>query len=151
MTPEAALKGGVFEYRAANIVIQRWRVAGKIRFHDIEIPVQIVVRRGNAHTRLRFAISAERAASFSGDVFEPSVFLILIERTGRRIVGHVNVRPAIVIKIAGEHAETVGAIGLQDPRFLGDIRECSVAVVVVEDIFAAVQTGRAACDHHTFI
>src|SRR5207247_804776 len=40
---ETALIGGVLEIRAAEIVVKRWRVAGELRFDEVEIAVEIVV------------------------------------------------------------------------------------------------------------
>ena len=63
VTSKAALKGGVFEHATADVVIERGGVAGKIRFYDVEISIEIVVGRGNAHAGLRFAVCAWPRAS----------------------------------------------------------------------------------------
>src|SRR6266849_10913793 len=118
--PEAALVSGVLEIGAAEIVVKRGCVAGKICFDEIEIAVEIVIGGGDAHARLRLAIGAESAPRFHGDVGESAVLLILIEGAGGGIVGDVNVRPAIVVKIGSEHAEAEGAVGLQDAGFFAD-------------------------------
>src|SRR6266851_5470037 len=135
---EAAQVGGVLEIRAAEIVIKRRGIASEIRFDEIEIAVEIVIGGGDAHAGLRLAVGAESAARFDGDVGESAVFFVLIERAGRGIVGDVNVRPAVVVEIGGEHAEAEGAVGLQDAGFFADVGEGAVAVVVVENVFSAV-------------
>src|SRR6266566_5173505 len=102
---------GVFEVCGAKIVIQRRSITGEIGFDDVVIAVEIIVRGGDAHTGLRFAVGTERTAGFHGDVGEFSIFAILVEGAGGGIVSDVNVRPAIVIKIGGEDAEAVGTVG----------------------------------------
>src|SRR5205807_7640996 len=87
---EAALVSGVLKIRAAEIVVERRRVAGEIRFDQIEIAVEIVIGGGDAHAGLRLAVGAERAAVFDGDVGERAVLLVLIERAGGGMVGDVN-------------------------------------------------------------
>ncbi len=82
-------------------MIQRRSVAREIRFHNIQIPVEVVVGRRNPHPGLRFAVGAEGATCFHSDVYKFAVLFILIQRARRGIVGHVNVRPAIVIEISG--------------------------------------------------
>src|SRR5229473_3114309 len=143
MLPEAALVSGVLEIGAAEIVVKRGCVAGKICFDEIEIAVEIIIGGGDAHARLGLAVGAESAACFYGDVGESAVLLILIESAGGGIVGDVNVRPAVVVEIGGEHAEAEGAVGLQDAGFFADVAERSVAVVVIENVFAAVESRRA--------
>ena len=104
------------------------------------LPSQIVVGRGDAHAGLRLAVGAVAPAGFDGDVLERAVVLVLIERAGGGIVGHVDIGPAVVVEVGDEHAQAVGAGGLQNAGFLGDIGERAVAVVVEENIFAAIQS-----------
>jgi len=148
---EAGLIGGVLEIGAAEIVVERRGVAGKIGFDEIEIAVEIVIGGGDAHAGLGLAVGAERAAGFESDVREGAVLFVLIERAGGGIVGDVNVRPAVIVEIGSEHAEAVGAVGVEDAGFFGDIGEGAVAIVVIENIFSAKQAGRAAGDHDAFV
>jgi len=148
---EAPLEGGVLKIRPAEIVVERGRVASEIGLDEIEVAVKIVIGRGDAHAGLGLAISAQRAASFERNVGENAVPLILIERACRGIVGDIDVRPAIVVEIGSEHAEAVGPAGFEDAGFFADVGEGAVAVVVVENVFSAVQAGRAAGDHDAFV
>src|SRR6267378_811085 len=135
---EASLESGVLKICIAKIAIKRGRVTGKIRFDEIEVAVEIVIGGGDAHAGLGLAIGAESAAGFHGDVGEGAVFFILIEGAGGGIVGDVNVRPAIVVEIGGEHTEAVGAVGLQNAGFFADVGEGAVTIVVIQNIFSAV-------------
>src|SRR5229473_2372588 len=151
MLAEAALVGAVLEIRAAKIVVERGRVASKICFDEIEIAVEIVIGGGDAHAGLGLAVGAESAARFQGDVYEGAVLFVLIQRAGGGVVGNVNVRPAIVVEISGEHAEAESAVSLEDAGFFADVGEGSVAVVVIENVLAAVESRRAAGDHDAFV
>src|SRR5439155_1375109 len=87
------------DVEVAEIVVKRRRVAGEIRFDQVEIAVEIVIGDRDAHAGLRLAVGAESATSFDGDVGEGAVLLVLIKGAGGGIVGDVNVRPAVVVKI----------------------------------------------------
>src|SRR5262249_41421735 len=54
--------------------------------------------------------------------------------------------PAFNGDVGGEAAEPVGAVGSKDAGFCADVGERAVAVVVIKDILAAVEAGRAASD-----
>ena len=100
---------------------------------------------------MRLAVGAERATGFQRDVHEFSVFLVLIKSAGGGIVGHVNIGPAIIIKIGGQDAQAEGSVGLKNSGGSRNIGESAVAVVVIKNIFATLEPRRAACDHHAFI
>ena len=69
---------------------------------------------------------------------------------GGRIVGDVDIRPAVVVEVGNRHAQAVGAVRLQDAGLLADIREGAVAVVVKQDVLAALQSRRTARHHDAF-
>src|SRR5262249_52767106 len=144
-------KGSVLKIRAAGAVIEGRCVSSEIGFDDIEISVEIVVSGGDAHSSLRFAIGAESAAGFHGDVGEFSGLGILLERARGGIVGDVDVRPAIVIEVRGEDTKAVGTVGLEDAGGIGDVGKGAVAIVAIEDVFSTKKAWRAAGDHYTFI
>ena len=148
---EAALEGGVFEICAAEIVVERRRVAGEIGFDEIEIAVEIVIACGNTHACLGLAVGAESAASFESDVGEGAILFVLIEGAGGGVVGDVNVGPAVVVEIGSKDAKTVSAVGLEDAGFFGDVGERAVTVVVIQDVFSTVEARRAAGNHNAFV
>ena len=85
------------------------------------------------------ALSAQ--PDFHGDIVKFSVVLVLVERAGGGIVRDVNVRPAVVVEIGGEHAEAVSAVGFEQSGCFAYIRERSVAVVVIENFFPPFSPG----------
>ena len=80
-----------------------------------------------------------------------AVLLVLVKRAGGGIVGNINVGPAVVVEIGSQHAESVRAVGAENSRRLGNVGERSVAVVVVENVLAALQSRRSARHHHTLV
>ena len=83
MRAESSGESRVFEISCAHIVIERGRVAGKIRFDDIEVAVEIKIRGGDSHACLWLAIWAQGASGFDRNVFELAVFLVVIKRARR--------------------------------------------------------------------
>ena len=116
---QAAGERGIFEIAVAQVVIKRRSVAGKIGFDDVEVAVQIIVGRRNAHACLRLAVGAEYATGFHGNVYEFAILLVLVKRAGGGIVGDVDVGPAVVVEIGRQHAQPEGAVGLQIPDAFG--------------------------------
>ena len=100
---------------------------------------------------MRLAVGAERAPGFDADIGKRSVLVVAIECGRRRIVGDVDVRPTVVVEVGYQHAEPISSIGLPDARFLRNVGERPVAVVVIERIYAARQPGRSTGDGQAFV
>ena len=143
LTPDAAGERPVLAESLAEVGVQRRGVAGEVRLDDVDGAVAIVVADAHAHAGLRLAVLAVGAARADADVRERAVVVVAIERARVRVVGHVDVGPAVVVEVEGADAETVGAAGARDARLVGDVLERAVAVVVVEHVLAA---GKARAD-----
>src|ERR1700721_3211120 len=104
MRAQSSGEGGIFESGPTLIVIERRSIPGEIGFDDVEISVQIIVCGRDSHPRLRFAIGAQRTSRFNGDVLEFAILLVLVKRAGGGIVGDINIWPAAVVEVRGEHA-----------------------------------------------
>ena len=97
----------------------------------------------HAHSRAGFAVAAEGQPGFHRDIFEFSVVQIAIEFVGLRIVGHQQVRPAVLIVIKHRHAERFRA-AVENPAAGGDILKRSVAAIVKQPAsIAAIGFRRA--------
>ena len=151
MRAQTGGKSGVFKIAVAEVVIERRSVAGEVRLYDIQIAVQIVIRRRYSHARLRLAVGAQRATGFHGDVHKLPVFLVLVESTGGGIVGDVDVGPAVIVEIRSQDSQPEGSIGLQNARGLGDVGECAVSIVVIKDVLSALEAGWPTSHHHTLV
>src|SRR5437868_11058902 len=107
-------KGRVLEAGAALVTIERRRIAGEVCFHDVEVAVHIVISSRNPHPRLRLAVGAERATRFNRDILKFAVLLVLIKRARGRIICYVDIRPAVVVEIRGQHLKTIRTIRAED-------------------------------------
>src|SRR5580700_4735932 len=52
----------VLKVAAAHIVIKRRRISRKVRLHQVEVAVEVVISSGNTHPRLWLAIRTQRAS-----------------------------------------------------------------------------------------
>src|ERR1017187_10118815 len=59
---------------------------------------------------------------------------------------HVNVRPPIVVKIAGNHGKAIVAARAGNSRRLAHVGECSVTVIAIEAVLPERQAARSAID-----
>ncbi len=141
----------MFKGAVAKVLIERVRVAGEVGLHDVEQAIAVVVTDGNAHAGLRLAVRGVGDAGLNGLVFEGAILLVLVVGCRRRVVGDIDVGPAIVVEIRYRNAEAVGADGVPHAGLLGDIGKGAVAVVVVQDVFAAIEARRTARDLHAFV
>ncbi len=127
---QAGCKGGVGESPVAVVSVEAARIIREIRLEDVQPAVAIVVARGGAHACLLAAVFVVSAPGGDGNVRESSVAIVVIEDAGRGIARHVDVGPAIAIKIAAQGGERVVSRSLQDSRLRGDVREsCSKRAV----------------------
>ena len=148
---QPAFKGAVFEISIAAIAIQRMGVAGEIGFEDVEVAVAVVIGGGDSHASLGLAVGAEGGAGVNANIHKFSVLLVLVKSAGGGIVGHVDFRPAVIVEIGGEHAQSVGPVRLGYAGCFRDVGEGAVSIVMEEDVLAAIQSRRAASDHQSFI
>ncbi len=141
----------IFKAAVAEVEVERVCVSGEVGLDEVEQAVAVEVADRNAHARLGFAVGRESDARFDGDVFEGPVFLILVIRSSGGVVGDVDVGPAVIVKIGDRDAEAIGADGVEDAGLFRYVGEGSIAVVVVEDVLAALQAGRPAGDLDAFV
>ena len=107
---DAARKRPVLAQPLPVVGVQRRRVAGEIGLEDVDGPVAIVITDRDAHAGLRFAVLAVGAARRDADVRERAVRVVQIQRAWIRVVGHVQIDPAVVVEIERADAEAVGAL-----------------------------------------
>src|SRR5206468_4036184 len=85
----------------AIIVIERGGVVGEVRAEKIQIPIAIVICNRGAHACLLAAVDVVGHARKNTDVREGSVAIVAVEDTRCAVAGHVDIRPAVVVKIKG--------------------------------------------------
>jgi hypothetical protein len=113
---DAAGKRTILTGALAGVGVERRGVAGEVRLEDVERAVAIVVADRDAHSRLRLSILAVGAAGGNADVGERAIAVVVVQRAWIGIVCHVQVEPAVVIKVDGGNAEPVGTARGGDSR-----------------------------------
>src|SRR5256885_11306245 len=79
-------------------------LVGVVGLDDIEPAVAVVVANSHTHAALRRPILIKRAAELGSQLFECPILIIVIETAWHGIARHVNVRPAVVVKVRRTHA-----------------------------------------------
>ena len=77
-------------------------------------------------------------------------WLLRKQQAGSGVAGHINIRPAIVVEIRGDHGHAVAAFARRYAGLPRDIRECAVAIVAIEGLRARRQAARTAIHGNTF-
>src|SRR4051812_41650916 len=141
----------IFEICSALVVVKRRCVAGEVCFDDIEVPVHVIVGSRYAHARLGLTVGTQRASGFNGDVLKFPILLVLVQGACGGIIGNIDVRPSIVVEVAREYTQAVGAVCAENASRFRDIAERAVAIVVVENVLASQQSRRPTRDHHALV
>src|SRR5437773_1488770 len=78
--------------------------------------------------------------------------MVLVNEAVQMAVGQEQVRPAVVIEVDADHAERVVLLREQyDSRFLADVGEGAIAIIVVEIISSSRQPARSAGHRNAFV
>ena len=96
---QSRLVGAVVEGAVAEIHEEGVGIAGEIGLHNVEHAVAVVVADGNAHAGLRLAVGRVGHARLDGLILEGAVFLVHVVGGGGRVVGHVDIGPAVVVQV----------------------------------------------------
>src|SRR5260370_16579505 len=126
--------GYVREEALALVVIEAGHFVGEIRLDDIEEPVAVVVHGVRAHSTLSPSV---RIVSRSGEhtaLAKSSIAVIHEEQAGRRIVGDVDIRPAIIVIVTDTGRETKGELSFTDSRRFRYFRKSAVRVISIQEI-----------------
>src|SRR5579871_5013353 len=91
--------GIVLKQALAMIAIKIWKIVGEVGLENIQQPVAVVVPSGSAHSRLVSTITAGRNTRFQTRLREGPVAIIPEQKTPFPVVGHIDIRPAIVIEV----------------------------------------------------
>src|SRR6266446_6806684 len=110
--------------------------------------VQTESRGVSSHARLLAPIFVERHSSHDREIGESAIAIVMIKNTWCAVAGHVDVRPAIIVKVECGNAEGIASIGLVDVGLGGDIRESPVTAILIQNIFRARQTTWSAHHRH---
>src|SRR5207302_1856989 len=122
----------IVEGPVAVVVIEVVRVVGKICYHQVQPAVVVVIAKIHTHAGLLASVSAEGDSGGHAHFGESPIPVVVVEKTGGRIVGHVEVQLAVVI-VVSEGTARAPSPGVANSGRRSHIAERAVAVVVVED------------------
>ncbi len=94
----------------------------------------------------RPSLFVEGDARREGDLGERPVAVVVVEQVRVRVVGHEEVRPAVVVVVAPHDAQAPVALVVQIARAHGHVGEGPVTVVVEEHVARAGEAARTAHD-----
>src|SRR5690348_3866985 len=92
------------------------------------------------------SIFAIRTTSDHSDIGERSVMIVAEEDARLRVDCNIYVRPAIVIEIVRGRADRISWARFEYSRLRGNIGECPITIVVIQDVRVAGESSRPA--HH---
>src|ERR1041385_6474596 len=110
-----------------------------------------VVAEGNSHGGLLRAGLAQRGAGFEANLRELAFAVVPVKKVRERVISHVNVRPAGVVEVGPNDAETVVTVRIIHAGGLGNVGKRAIAVVVEQRIACALQSAWSAIDIDTAI
>ena len=146
---QAGPRAHLFKVGLARIPIQIRRVALEICFENIKPSIEIIITRRHAHSRLFLAIFAVCHAAYRPFFAEGSVMIVHEEKARSGIASHINIRPAIVVKISGNSGESVAVFGCRDSRRNANVDKSSISFIPVETVLAVRKPARAAGYRHS--
>src|SRR5260370_236487 len=109
---------------------------------------RVGVGEGSPNGCLRAPMCVERRSRHDREIGERASAIVMIKNTWCAVAGHVDVRPAIIVKVECGNAEGIASIGLVDVGLGGDIRESPVTAILIQNIFRALQTTWSAHHRH---
>ncbi len=118
-------------------------VVGEVGFENVKPPVAVIISYGHAHSGLLVAVVAVSASSQRGGVGESAVVVVAEQHAGLRVHSHIDIRPAVVIKIVRNWRNGIPRAGLEDAGLDGDVGKSAVTVVVIKDVRIGGETPRA--------
>jgi hypothetical protein len=146
---EACLgKAGAITYigkaGVAVVVVEHLVVVRKVGVEDIELAVVVVISHGQPHRSYFASVLVDGKARIVTGVLKSPVALVDIEIVRRRVVGHQQIRLAVVVDVHKDRGKSVVFTGVADAGLQADVGKCSVGVLVEEMIGLALQAARAA-------
>src|SRR5439155_17486614 len=111
---------------------------------------QIVADR-NAHRALLLAVFPYRDPGYQAGFLESSVSVVVVQKIGTTVVGHVQVWPAVAVCIRPNDAQAVPSLRVGDACLFGEVGEGPIAIVMEERITGAGKAPRSALHGDTVV
>ena len=94
----------------AEVPEERVRLELVVRHEEIEAAVAVVVAEIGAHPRAGRAVGRHADAGRQRRFLEHAVAFVVVQKIRRRVVGHENIRPPVIVVVADDDAEAVAAV-----------------------------------------
>src|SRR6185436_14632691 len=119
--------GDIDEIIVTLVPVESVVLVCKVGYEQVQFSVVIVVGDGDAHTPLLASVLVDRRAGLECDILERSVSVVLIKEIRRRIIRDKQIHKAILIKVAGNHAQAVEPVRVRNTGLFRYIRKGAVA------------------------
>ena len=100
------LKAAIDKHTGAQIAIKGVGFELEVGDHDIEQAIAIDITEIDSHSRLGITSTAVGCSGEEGDLFEGAIAPIAKQVIGLRVVGHIEIRPLIVVQISKDNTES---------------------------------------------
>src|SRR5258708_20718657 len=90
----------------------------------------------DAHPGLLHAVFTQGHSAVQGLFRERPIVLVSKKKARRRVTGNVDIWPAVVVKIGGNHRETVTGACLLDSSRAAPAAKCAIAVLPIHPVAA---------------
>src|SRR5204863_6724860 len=124
--------GHVAKRSIAIVLRESMGVGAEMRFEDIEMSVVVVIANSQTHAALLTPVLVQRYPGLETALRERAVVIVAEEQAGRGVAGHVDVGPAVAVEIGCGDRQGIVGFDAENAGSLADIRECPIAIVVVE-------------------
>ena len=139
-------RGGVAELQRAQAAVQRVGLVREVGHGEVEAAVAVHVAEVDAHAGLGPAAHVGGRAGQGRDVLEGAVAAVVQQRVVHRVVGHVEVRPAVVVEVGEEQAQAVARRHDVEARGGGDVGKAAAPVAAQQHVGLGRQALGAAHD-----
>src|SRR5438105_4953532 len=132
--------------RKSAVLVVHGQLVGLVRggrIVEIEPTVVVKVAKVRAHGALLNTILIVGSAGQYCNFLESSLTLVVIEQVGGEVIGHKDIRPAVIIIVSKNYSHTVESLRV-DASFGSHIPEVPLAVIEKQSIAGARQPSRTA-------
>ena len=130
----------------ALIAIKRVVLLGEVGDEDAQPAARVVVGDRHAHPALLGAVLAHGNPHEEPRFLEGPALPVDVEVVGGRVVGDVEVEPAVAVHVDPGDAKAEVAVGIADARFLADLGEGAARILAEQEIGGARQAPRSTLD-----
>src|ERR1039458_639532 len=122
----------VSERAIAVVMVDAINLPRQFSHDNVGPAVVVIVLKNYAHAREPSSVLGKSSAGFEAKFGESAVAIVVKQILLHSIVGHKNIGESVAIVIGEGHSQGTSLLG-GDAGALTYIRECPVAIVVIQD------------------